>query len=152
MNTVQLSEHFSLHEFLRSDYAARIGREIVPSEKEVENLRRLCITVLEPIRLHLGRVMFITSGLRPEWLNTAIGGSKTSDHLEGRAADFVVHGMTPRQVCDRIVVMDIAFQQMILEFDQWVHISVPMLRGVPARQVITARRINGKTNYLSGLV
>lgn len=150
--TIPLSEHFYLHEFTRSDYAARIGREIIPSEMEVENLRRLCLTVLEPVRLKINRVIFINSGVRPEWLNTAIGGSKTSDHIEGRAADIIVQGMTPRAVCAAIMEMDLYFQQLILEFDQWVHVSVPMLRGIPARQVLTARRLDGKTNYLTGLV
>lgn len=152
MNGVQLSDHFWLHEFTRSDYAARIGREISPSEMEVENLRRLCITVLEPIRVRLDRVMFITSGLRPEWLNTAIGGSSHSDHVTGCAADFIVQGLTPRQVCETIAEMEIYWHQLIMEFDRWVHISVPMLRVIPARQVLTARRLNGSTSYLPGLV
>lgn len=152
MSIVLLSEHFYLHEFTRSDYAARIGREIEPSESEVENLRRLCITVLEPIRVELDRVMCITSGLRPDWLNAAVGGSKNSDHIEGRAADFIVAGLTPAQVCARVARMNLPFQQLILEFDRWVHISVPMLRGIPARQLLTAQKLNGKTQYLNGLV
>lgn len=150
--TVQLSDHFFLHEFTRSDYAARVGREIVPTEMEIANLRRLCLTVLEPIRVRLNRVMFVTSGLRPEWLNTAIGGSAHSDHLEGRAADFVVHGLTPRQACETIAEMDLYWHKLILEFDKWTHISVPILRGIPARQVLTARKHQGRTQYLTGLV
>lgn len=152
MNGIRLSEHFWLSEFTRSDYAARNGLEIIPTELETENLRRLCTTVLEPVRLELAVPMFITSGLRPVWLNKAIGGSSTSDHMQGCAADFIAYGMSPRRVCERIVKMDLPFKQLILEFDQWTHVSVPVLRLMAGQQVLTARRNNGKAEYLVGIV
>ena len=147
-----LSAHFFLHEFLRSETAARMGRAIEPTETEIENLRLLCAQVLEPIRVRLDRVITITSGLRPHWLNLEIRGSSTSEHPFGRAADFIVAGLRPIEVCREIAKMDLPFNQLIHEFGQWTHISVAAAGTVPKRQVRTASVINGATVYSIGIV
>lgn len=85
---MQLSPHFYLDEFLRSEYAARHGIDMTPSSKVVANLALLCRDVLEPIRALVGGPLVITSGYRPEALNTAIGGAPNSDHIRGLSADF----------------------------------------------------------------
>lgn len=154
MNDIQLSENFYLREFLRSETAARQGREIIANEWSQQNLRRLCVDVLQPIRDGLGRVITILSGLRPVWLNTAVGGSKTSAHIYAMAADFIVAGMTPRETCQWITQKQgtpLPFDQLILEFDQWVHISIAAVGTAPKRQVLTARRQHAKTVYLPGI-
>lgn len=155
MNDIQLSEDFWLREFLRSETAARKGRDIVAGEFEQQNLRRLCVDVLQPIRSSLGRVVTVLSGLRPVWLNVEVGGSKSSAHIYGMAADFIVAGMTPWQTCQWILTKQgtpLPFQQLILEFDRWVHISIASAGTVPKREVLTAKRQYGQTVYLPGVV
>lgn len=155
MNDIQLSEDFWLREFLRSETAARMGREINAGEFEQQNMRRLCVNVMQPIRSSLGRVITVLSGLRPVWLNTAVGGSRTSAHIYGMAADFIVAGMTPRETCQWIATKQgtpLPFEQLILEFDRWVHISIPSTGAAPKREVLTARREYGRTVYLPGIV
>lgn len=152
MRDIQLSKNFFLREFLRSETAARAGREIVPTEQEIANLRRLCEDVLQPIRDFLGKPITITSGLRPSWLNALVGGSSSSEHLYGRAADFVVAGYTPYAACRAIETMQLPWNQLIHEFGQWTHISVPAAGNRPKRQVLTARVQAGRTEYALGIL
>jgi zinc D-Ala-D-Ala carboxypeptidase len=152
MNDIQLSPHFWLREFLRSQVAARIGRQIVPTDDHVANLRRLCLTVLEPLRVSVAATITVTSGLRPEWLNALVGGSVKSSHVSGCAADIVVAGWRPPEVCREIIRLNLPYNQVILEFDEWTHVSVPDPGTPIARQVLTARVVDGGTVYSAGVV
>ena len=145
----QLSKDFLLHEFTRSQQAARLGRAIVAEPEIVEALTKLCINVLQPLRDAIGTTITVTSGYRPAWLNLMVGGSATSQHMKGEAADIIAAGYTPLQLCREIAMLDLPFDQLILEFDEWSHVSFSdRKRG----QILTARRINGETVYLKGLV
>lgn len=151
---MQLSDHFSLDEFLFSETARRMGRQIEPTPDVVANLRRLCVTLLEPIRVKLGRPLVITSGYRPEWLNVAIGGSKTSNHMRGFAADVKVVGMSPptfaRWVEVQHGIASLPIDQCILEFppNGWVHLGIA---EQPRGEFLTASSVNGRTVYTKGL-
>lgn len=148
----QLTPHFELEEFLRSETAARLGWKIEPTDQERAQLLRLSTLILEPVRLRVGVPVHILSGLRPRGLNTYIGGAKNSEHIYGRAADIEVEGYTPMQLAVLITEIGVPFNQLILEFDQWVHVSVPDVNIAPKREVLTARHIGGKTVYLPGIV
>lgn len=147
----KLSENFILREFLRSEYAARHGLTIIPSQEEVENLRRLCVEVLQPVRNAYGR-MRITSGLRPPWLNQAIGGSKSSAHMYGCAADVEFLDFDNSYVFGHLhdfPIDGMPFDQIILEFppNGWIHFGIARV-GAPIRgQFLIARHVNGKTEY-----
>jgi len=147
-----LSANFFLDEFTRSETAARQGRAIlVPLDSPVFlNLQYLCVTLLQPIREALGPVQ-ITSGFRPEWLNLQVGGSRTSDHCKGLAADFVVAGMTPLEACRAICRMNLGYKQLIHEFGRWAHISTPGPGLASVRQDLTAMKADGRTLYVNGL-
>ena len=92
---MKLSDNFSLHEFLLSQTATRNNISMDPPIEVIDNLRRLCVDILQPLRDATGKSIYISSGYRPPKLNELIGGSTTSAHMDGRAADFVVNGMTP---------------------------------------------------------
>ena len=51
------------------------------------------VVLLQCIREHFGKPVHITSGYRTAEHNAAVGGSKSSQHLLGRAADFYVEGV-----------------------------------------------------------
>lgn len=147
----QLSGNFYLDEFTRSQTAARLGRQIMPSPDEEANLRRLCRFILQPVREALGPV-HITSGLRPSWLNETVGGSKTSQHVFGQAADFVVSGHSPLDVARWIEAEQLPFDQLIHEFGEWVHCSVAVAEKPPRQQKLTAVRGQAGTIYHPGLL
>ncbi len=88
MTDEQLSPHFTLAEFLAP------GDKVKPTPAQIENLRRLCVEVLEPMRKKLGRPLTITSGFRSHAYNAEIGGAPGSQHTQGIAADVALGGDT----------------------------------------------------------
>lgn len=124
---ILLSPHFTVEEFIRSDVATRKGIYNFPPADVLENLRVLA-EKLEAVRTLLGRPVLVSSGYRCEELNTAIGGSKTSKHMTGLAADFTCPAFgTPMMVFDvlRSQKAALGYDQLILEFppEGWVHIG-----------------------------
>ncbi len=129
-----------------------MGRTIEPSSIELANITKLCTTLLEPIRVKLGRSIVITSGLRPPWLNAAVGGSGVSAHMKGLAADIKIVGMTPavfsKWVQNNAVAEAWPVDQCILEFDSWTHLSIA---DAPRGQYLTATKQGGTTVYREGV-
>jgi zinc D-Ala-D-Ala carboxypeptidase len=133
---MQLSEHFSLDELTHSDLAVRKGISNDPTPDVISNLTRLA-GLLEQVRKYLNKPILINSGYRCPELNQAVGGQKSSQHLLGCAADIRISGMTPDEIVKAIIQTDIQFDQMIREFDSWVHISVTnKTEDTPRNQVL----------------
>ena len=84
---MKLSTNFSLQELTKSDTAIRHDIDNTPSLQVIDNLQDLVDNVLQPLREKFGPVV-VTSGYRSPAVNTKIGGSTTSDHCHGYAADF----------------------------------------------------------------
>lgn len=126
---MNLSPHFTLAELTVTQQRA----DNTPSPSTVENLRRLCETILEPARLILGKPMTITSGYRSPAVNAAVGGVTHSQHMTGQAADFLVPGLNPLEVCALLKDSAVPYHQLIFEnFNSgWTHIS---WSGAPAHQ------------------
>jgi len=143
---MNLSENFTLQEMTESDAAARLAIDNTPSVTQISNLQKLCVNTLEPIRsMTGGKSILISSGFRSSKLNKAIGGSETSDHCNGRAADFRVAGMTVTEVVESIAQSNIQFDQLIHEFDRWVHVSFRETDN--RREVLRATKQGKKTVY-----
>lgn len=121
---MKLSEHFTLEELTASDTAARLGINNTPPVYVIENLKRLC-TLLEDVRHAVGKPIRISSGYRCLKVNHAVGSRDTSQHLQGCAADIKVQGVTVDELMKVIIGAGVKFDQLIREFDSWVHISVP---------------------------
>lgn len=131
-----LSPHFTVGEFFRSGTAIRLGivnepdahpEEGLTNEEVVENLRKLCTEVLEPLRKRVGRVI-ITSGYRCQELNKAVGGVPHSQHLRGEAADIYVPNRATALRYEHILEAHSAVQQLLLEplgtaNKRWLHVS-----------------------------
>jgi len=120
---VQLSAHFTLEELTRSEVALRKGLDNTPSPEIVANLTELALG-LEKVRELLGYPLHVNSAYRSPKVNSAVGGSKASAHMEGYAADFVC----PRYgdvnaICHAIMDSTLDYDQLIAEFGAWVHIS-----------------------------
>lgn len=143
---MNLSENFTLAEMTTSQEAVRAGLKNAPNAQQVAALRALCETVLQPLRDRIGRPLVVSSGFRSVTLNRRIGGSATSQHCKGEAADIMVPGMEVGDVVELIRAMHLPFDQVIDEFSRWVHCSHSGAAGNRG-EVLTARRIGGKTQY-----
>jgi len=120
---MKLSTNFSLSEFLVSQTAERFGIDMTPTELVMNNLQRLVSSCLQPLRDETGPI-FISSGFRPFELNSKIGGSTTSAHVLGNAADLIVTKQTPFSTCELMVALELPFDQVIHEFGRWTHIGI----------------------------
>ena len=151
---MKLSANFSLSELTKSDTAVRKGIDNTPDATVTASLQALVDNILQPIRDKFGRVK-ITSGYRSPELNASIGGSKTSHHCYGYAADFEVEGKDNKELAEWIRD-NLQFTQLILEFytpgdpnSGWVHCSYNA-EDLKA-QVLTATKVDGKTKYVTGI-
>ncbi len=153
---MNLTANFTLSEMVKSDTALRHDMDNTPGEAEIENLKRLCEKVLQPIREHFKTGVKVNSGFRHPDVNAKVGGSKTSDHCKGQAADIEIPGIPNADLA--IWIMDnLEYTQLILEFytpgvpdSGWVHVSYDP--GNLKKQNLTATKQAGKTVYLPGLV
>ena len=135
---MNLSQHFTLAELTQSDAAIRLGIPNKPTPADMANLGRLAQT-LEKVREAIRKPIMVTSAYRCEAVNSAIGGAKNSQHMQGLAADIKVPGMTPYEVCMTIMRAGIEYDQLILEFGAWTHISIPAVGNAPRNQELTYR-------------
>lgn len=165
MKRIKLTDHFYLHEFTRSQTAARYGISNVPTENAMDNIIALCQNVLEPIRTNFNAPVSISSGYRAPKLNRKIGGSSTSQHMIGEAADFSVHGKELNDVFNWIAFgmktddgeqcieprPVVEFDQVIFEFGRWIHVSYkrnePNRRSILRADKVTTKWGRKKTVY-----
>lgn len=120
---MNLSPHFTLAEMTVSEVAARRGIPNEPTPEALEALYRTA-TGLEAVRAVLGKPIIVTSGYRSPAVNRLVGGQPSSQHLRGEAADFICPAFgTPGEVVAALVKSAVQYDQCILEFGRWVHIS-----------------------------
>lgn len=154
---MQLTEHFKLNEFTKSETAMRKRIDNTPGPVHASNLQKVCEKILEPVRNHFGKPVRINSGYRGPALNAAVGGSSKSQHCNGEAVDFEIDGL-PNPELAKWVSENCDFDQIILEFydpkegpnSGWVHASYS--EGKNRKQILTAVNVKGKTVYKPGFV
>jgi hypothetical protein len=151
---MKLSEHLDLAEVTRSETAKRKGISNMPTPEHLENFKKLAQNIFEPIRKHFGVPIHISSGYRSKALNTAIGGSLTSQHCSGEAIDIDMdgsaNGVTNKMVFE-FIKANLNFDQLIWEFGtkdapDWVHVSFETT-GKQRKQILRAIKSGGKTAY-----
>jgi hypothetical protein len=153
---MNLTKNFTLSEMTKSETALRHDMDNSPDQTAISNLQALAVHVLQPVRDHYGKGVKVNSGFRHPDVNAKVGGSKTSDHCKGMAADIEIPGVPNAELAEWIR-SNLPFTQVILEFytqgvpdSGWVHVSYD-----PAnlkKQALTAVKQDGKTVYLQGLV
>jgi len=150
---MQLSKHLALAEVMRSETAKRKGISNMPTLEHIENFKLLAENVFQPIREHFGVPIHISSGYRSKALNTAVGGSLSSQHCSGEAIDIDMDGtsVTNAQIFNYIKD-NLNFDQMIWEFGtdtnpDWVHVSYEST-GKQRKQILKAVKGAKGTSYL----
>ena len=137
----RLTPHFTLEEFTFSQTAARKGIDNTPHEGILDNL---CILAngMEDVRNLLNAPIHVSSGYRCPELNDLLGSKRTSQHTKGLACDFTSNAYgSPQIIFADIISSDIRYDQLILEFDRWIHISFVEDGGTPRKQALI---INGE--------
>lgn len=157
---MNLSDHFTLREAEKSQYAER-HKDVDGNPAPIDNtapdhiipkLAYVAEHILEPVRVHFGTPFTPNSFYRGPELNAAIGGSRNSQHMKGEAVDFEIPGISNIETARWIASNLDRFDQLVLECftgppdSGWVHCSITE-HGVNRRQILT---FNGKT-YSEGL-
>jgi len=126
---MKLSANFSLSELTKSQTAIRHGIPNEPSPDHIDNLKLLCINILQPIRSEFNKPVIISSGFRTPELCIRIGSSINSQHAKGQAADFEIPSISNGELA-LWIKNHLEFDQLILEFHDkhqphsgWIHCS-----------------------------
>jgi Peptidase M15 len=144
---MQLTANFTLEEFTRSTTADRLGIDNTPNAIEINNIRLLCVQILQPARSALGPIQ-ISSGFRSAALNAAVGGVPDSAHRLGFSADVVPVNVGTFDLA-KWVKNNTSFDQVILEFGtlqnpNWIHISAD-----PRSRMNVLQAFGNPTQYVS---
>lgn len=125
---MKLSENFTLEELI-SSATARIRKiDNSPDNQQLKNLKLLAVNILQPIRIKYGKPIIVTSGLRSNSLNKAVGGAPTSQHIKGEAADIICENNKELWdlICGMILRGELKVGQLIDENNlSWIHVSLP---------------------------
>ena len=153
---MNLSPNFTLSEMTKSEAALRHGIDNTPNEEQVQALMALAQNVLQPVRDHFKKGVKCNSGFRAPAVNQKVGGSPTSDHCKGQAADIEIPGVSNYDLA-KWISDNLKFTQVILEFytqgvpdSGWVHVSYDPSKL--KNEALTAVKRDGRTVYLPGLV
>ncbi|CAB4127833.1 Peptidase M15A, C-terminal [uncultured Caudovirales phage] len=121
---MNLTEHFTFEELYASEIADRHNIDNTPTDRKVlDNLKTLALN-LESVRRLLGKPIHINSAYRCLAVNALLGSKPTSAHIKGLAADIISPAFgSPIDIVRAIVSSSIQYDQVILEFDRWCHIS-----------------------------
>ena len=148
-----ISKHISYREGVYSTTATRRGIDNTPNDEQLTNMELIAEEVFEPLRTYVGGPIKINSFFRSPDLNTAIGGSKTSQHCKGQAMDIDdTFGKMTNAEMYHWIKDNLDFDQMIWEFGDddnpdWVHVSYVSPKDNRNR-CLKAYRENGKTKYM----
>lgn len=152
---MNISEHLTLAELIRSESAKRLGVTNMPTPEHIINLKELAENIFEPIRAHFRCPIYISSGYRSHELNRALLGAKTSQHLKGEAIDIDMdgspNGVTNAMIYD-FIIAKLDFDQLIWEHGNtvnpaWVHVSYKK-NGPQRHEVLRAVNVEGSTRYI----
>tara|TARA_R110002012_G_scaffold186227_2_gene352885 strand:- start:15 stop:476 length:462 start_codon:yes stop_codon:yes gene_type:complete len=153
---MKLSANFTLSELTKSQMATRHGIPNDPKPDHIDNLKALCINVLQPIRSEFEKPVMISSGYRSPELCVRIGSSINSQHSKGEAADFEIHSVSNKDLA-LWIKNNLEFDQLILEFHNeaepnsgWIHCSYSTTEN-RNQSLIAYRDENNKVNYKPGV-
>ena len=149
----KISKHVSYKEGVRSRTADRRGLDNTPNESQLKCMKEIAEGLFEPLREWVGGPIKINSFFRGEPVNTAIGGSKYSQHMKGQAIDIDdTFGHKTNAEMYHYIKDNLDFDQLIWEFGDdknpnWIHVSYVTHRE-NRKKLTIAKKVNGKTKYI----
>jgi hypothetical protein len=148
----RISEHISLKEGIKSHTATRLNIDNTPSDLDLVNMKTIAQKVFEPLRKFVGGPIAINSFYRSPKLNSAIGGSTTSQHCAGCAIDIDDnYGYKTNAEMFKYIKNNLDYDQLIWEFGDinnpdWLHVSY-ISEGKNRRRCLLAYKKSGRTRY-----
>ena len=148
-----ISKHISDKEGVYSNTAIRMGINNKPGERQLYNMKIIAKQIFEPVRNWVGGPVNINSFFRSEELNTAIGGSKSSQHCKGQAIDIDdTFGHKTNAEMYKFIKDNLNFDQLIWEFGNeenpaWIHVSYVSEEQNRNRCLLAYKNENNKTKY-----
>jgi len=149
-----ISKHISYHEGTYSQTGVRRDLDNTPDDRQLKCMEEVAENVFEPLREWVGGPIKINSFFRGEPVNTAIGGSRKSQHMKGQGIDIDdTFGHKTNAEMYHYIKDNLDFDQLIWEFGtdknpNWLHISWVSHR--PNRKKLTvAKKVNGRTKYIN---
>lgn len=146
-------KYFTYEEMTDSPTARRLGIDNTPGASQIINLQELVANVLDPLREAWGAPIIVTSGYRSTRLNSYVGGTRMSQHVNGQAADIRTLSDKPadnKRLRDLLIKLNLPFDQLIDEFKcNWLHVSYKSTfnRG----QILSSNRVKGIVVYTPGV-
>ena len=118
-------KYFTITELSKSSTAAQKGIDNTPNPDVIKNLESLVEHILDPLREKFGKPITVNSGYRCPALNMAVGGSKTSHHMIGLAADITGGSVARNRILFSLIQeLNLPFDQLIDEKNyKWIHVS-----------------------------
>lgn len=118
-------KYFTIKELCKSSTASDLGIDNTPTQEIINNLELLVDNVLDPLRNEYGSPIIVNGGYRCEKLNTAVGGSKNSQHKYGQAADITAKSKKENKKLFKLIQdLNLPFDQLIDEKNySWIHVS-----------------------------
>ena len=147
-----ISKHISYKEGIHSNTALRRNIDNTPNDEQLDNMELIAEKIFEPLRVYVNGPIKINSFFRSAELNTAIGGSKTSQHCKGQAMDIDdTFGKVTNAEMYHFIKEHLDFDQMIWEFGDddnpnWVHVSY-VSPEKNRKKCLKAYKENGRTKY-----
>ena len=123
---MNLSENFTLEELCVTKNSNFRAMQMSPNPIVVDNLKRLCSAILQPLRNHLQRPLTVNSGYRSEMLNKYVKGAANSYHIYGCAADLKMDNWKMAYECAAFVASNCPFNECILSCNKhsiWLHVA-----------------------------
>ena len=150
---MNISEHISMKEALRSNTAKRLGIDNMPDNDTLVTMQITAEHIFEPLRNKFNEPIYISSFYRSPELNKAIGGSSSSQHCKGEAIDIDdVYSKASNADFFNYIKDKLEFDQLIWEFGDdenpaWVHVSYSL--GKNRMRILKAIKENGRTKYIN---
>lgn len=128
-------KYFTIKELCKSSTATQLGIDNTPNSEIVNNLKQLVEYILDPLRERYKKPIYVNSGYRCDALNKAVGGSKTSSHLYGLAADITAGSPKENKILFELIQeLNLPFHQLIDEKNfTWIHVS---FSNKPKKQIL----------------